>query len=68
MPPGVMGVAGRNTVDQKYLDALTGEDVTKDWEFVVLFAVVLDPPASMLPAPAPATPDGATNPPAGGSK
>jgi hypothetical protein len=33
-----------------YKDRLTGEDMRKDWEFTVLFAVQLDPP----PPPAPA--------------
>jgi hypothetical protein len=72
MPPGMMAAMGAtgqnasNAAASKCLDAVTGEDVTKDWEFVVLFAVVLDPPASMLPAPA--NPGPATNPPGVGGK
>jgi hypothetical protein len=39
---------------------LTGEDMRKDWEFTILFAVQLDPPPPPTPAPgaAPAAPAG----------
>jgi hypothetical protein len=37
-----------------FKDRLTGEDMRKDWEFTVLFAVQLDPPPFVAPAAAPA--------------
>ncbi len=40
---------------QQFHDPLTEEDVSEDWEFVVLFAVAVDPPASLIPAPPAAT-------------
>jgi type IV pilus assembly protein PilM len=40
--------------NEAFKDRLTGEDMRKDWEFTVLFAVQLDPPA-----PTPATPGAA---------
>ena len=52
VPAGVgPGMAPADT-SVKYLDPLTDEDVSKDWEFTVLFAVVIDPPANLIPAPA----------------
>ena len=55
MAPGATGAEA----GVKYLDPLTDEDVTKDWEFTVLFAVVIDPPANLIPTPASAPAAGA---------
>jgi hypothetical protein len=58
MPPGMTGMPGGQTADGtpqvQYLDPLTEEDITNDWQAVVLFAVVVDPPADMIPATQPA--------------
>jgi len=59
-----MQPAGADTVVPNPADAfndrLTGEDMRKDWEFTILFAVQLDPPPPPTPAPgaAPAAPTG----------
>lgn len=54
--PGVRpGTGAPGTAEVKYLDPLTEEDITKDWVCTVLFAVVLDPPDSMVAAAAAST-------------
>jgi hypothetical protein len=51
--PGVRpGAATPGTPEVSYRDPLTEEDITKDWVCTVLFAVVLDPPDSMVAAEA----------------
>ena len=60
MPPnnGVMTPADIAAAEaEAYKDRITGEDMRKDWEFTVVFAVMLDPPP-FTPAPgaAPAAP------------
>jgi len=58
MPPqGPDANAPAPDPNEAFNDRLTGEDMRKDWEFTVLFAVQLDPPAP--PAPVPGAP-GAT--------
>lgn len=63
-PPGDYGRTGPGTAiypgmpggtaaaeAPKFPDPLTEEDVSNDWEFVILFAVAVEPPAAMLAAP-----------------
>jgi type IV pilus assembly protein PilM len=58
-PPTVAnGSAPPVNPEDAYKDRATGEDMRKDWEFTVLFAVQLDPPAP--PPGAPTTAPGAT--------
>jgi type IV pilus assembly protein PilM len=45
-----------------FKDRLTGEDMRKDWEFTVLFAVQLDPPPPPPPGGAPPAAPGGTPP------
>jgi hypothetical protein len=56
--PGVAPDANQVAMDPNdaFKDRLTGEDMRKDWEFTVLFAVQLDPPPVVAPAAAPVTP------------
>jgi type IV pilus assembly protein PilM len=49
-PPGGADATALDPNDA-YKDRLTGEDMRKDSEFVILFAVQLDPPAATPPAP-----------------
>jgi type IV pilus assembly protein PilM len=57
-PPGVVDAAAQPDPAEAFNDRLTGEDMRKDWEFTVLLAVQLDPPAP--PPAAPGTTPGQT--------
>jgi type IV pilus assembly protein PilM len=69
LQPGMPGAPDANGVipdpNDAYKDRLTGEDMRQDWEFTVLIAVQLDPPA-FTPPPATA-PAGQTASAAGGA-
>jgi hypothetical protein len=54
-PAAAAAMAANPDDDSAYKDRLTGEDVRNDWEFTILLAIVIDPPA-FNPTAAPAAP------------